>query len=79
MLNLIVDWLFACSLILVPGLLLAGTWRSWSHSDEFTLTGSEKLLRIAILFGAAIVLASLIGLFTVSNQAGPEGWDITAQ
>jgi hypothetical protein len=72
----VMSWLGVFAPILIPGGLILAVWISLSHRGEFTLTWSEKLLRMMMFLGVLVRLAILI--FFVSQLGhDPYGWDQT--
>ena len=67
----VVAWLWALSVMLVPGVLILLMWRSLSHRGDFTLSGSEKLLRLVIFVGNTVLPGAFIGYFV--TEVGPRG------
>jgi hypothetical protein len=72
----IVNWFWAVSPILVPSLVIAGLWRSWSHAGDFTLTRADKLLRTAVFVVlVAAFVALMLSIFAPHDKYGSLDWN----
>ena len=65
--------LWFLSPILVPAILIGGMWRAWSQREEFKLSSKEKIVRLAVIFAAVLLLAGLISYFVTT--ASLPSWD----
>jgi hypothetical protein len=62
--------------ILVPSLVIAGLWRSWSHAGDFTLKRADKLLRTAIFVVlVAAFVALMLSIFAPHDKSGSLDWN----
>ena len=72
-------WLWALTPFCVPGILIVGMWRAWSHSGEFELSGNEILLRFAIFFALVAVMVVITSYFLANaGRVSGIGWDSVA-
>jgi hypothetical protein len=74
MLETISAWFWFLSPILVPTILIGGMWRAWSRRQEFKLSSNEKIVRLAIIFAAVLLLAYLISDFVTTASLPSWGY-----